>query len=473
MNNPVRSFWLQEALAGESDAEPLRADAKCDVCIIGGGFTGLWTAIRLKEAEPSLDIVLIEKDVCGGGASGRNGGFVMSLWSKFTTLKKIAGGEEAIRLCRASADAITELGAFCRENGLDPELRTDGWAWVANSEAQLGSWDETVEDLARYQVHPFRPMDRGEAAARTGSPSQIGGVFEPTSASVQPAKLARGLRQVALGRGVRIFEHTPMRGIENGNPVRVRTEKATVTADQVVLATNAWGVAFPEIRKAIVVVSSDIVATEPAPEALARLGRADGMTVSDSRMLVHYDRTTPAGRMVFGKGGGRGGLAFGSRVGARFEGQSRIADEVERYMRATYPGLDGVPRTHSWTGPIDRSRTALPTFGCLTSHPRVLFAVGYSGNGVGPSMLGGRILASLALGRKDEWSGCGLVGALHRDFSPEPIRYVGGNIVRRAIQRKDDAEDRGETPSWLVTRLAGLAPAGLSPVKQAGGDAHH
>jgi putative aminophosphonate oxidoreductase len=464
---PPRSLWLQEALAADTArAEPLRGDTRCDVCIVGGGFTGLWTAIRLKEADPALDVVLIERDVCGAGASGRNGGFVMSLWSKFTTLKKLCGAEEALRLCQASADAIHDLEHFCRDNQIDAGLRVDGWMWAATSAAQVGTWDATVDELARYQAHPFVPLDPAEVAARTGSPFHVAGVFEPSSASVQPAQLARGLRRVALERGVRIFEGTTMRGLSKTQPCRVQTGGGSVTAGQVVLATNAWGVAFAEIRKAIVVVSSDIVATDAAPDALARTGWTDGMTISDSRMLVHYYRTTPDGRVVFGRGGGRGGMAFGRHVGARFEGNSAIAGEVETWLRRTYPAHDGVPRTHSWRGPIDRSPSGLPMFGRLASYPGVLFGVGYSGNGVGPSMLGGRILASLALGRDDEWSRCGLVGRLTRGFPPEPIRFIGGNIVRYATERKDAAEDAGRKPSWLIGRLAGLAPAGLSPFKK-------
>jgi glycine/D-amino acid oxidase-like deaminating enzyme len=208
------------------------------------------------------------------------------------------------------------------------------------------------------------------------------------------------------------------------------------------------------------------VATEPIPERLAEIGWSDGMMISDSRLLVHYYRTTEDGRVAFGKGGGV--LAFGRHVGRQFEGPSPRAAEVEAAFRRTYPSLAGVRVVSSWHGPIDRSRSGLPFFGRLGGRPDVVYGVGYSGNGVGPSFLGGRILASLALGRDDEWSGSALVGVPRHGFPPEPFRYVGGSMVRAAIARAERAEDEGREPFWLDRRLIRLAPAGLVPVHREG-----
>jgi glycine/D-amino acid oxidase-like deaminating enzyme len=214
----------------------------------------------------------------------------------------------------------------------------------------------------------------------------------------------------------------------------------------------------------IVVVGSDLVATPPVPERLAAIGWNDRAGVSDSRLLVHYYRTTDEGRILFGKGGGL--LPLGRRIGRRFEGASPREAVTEAHFRRTYPQLSDVPVESSWTGPVDRSRTGLPFFGWLGDG--VLCGVGYSGNGVGPSYLGGRILASLALGRKDEWSECGLVGfpsGSGSAFPPEPVRFFGGNLVRAAIARKERSEDAGRAVGGLTRRLVALAPAGLVPVK--------
>ncbi len=430
---PVRSLWLQEALAdnenkSEKEAPELGGEVRADVCVVGGGYTGLWTALRLKEIDPTLDVVLVEADVCGGGASGRNGGFVLSWWPKFQTLEKLCGTEEALRLAHASAGAVADIGKFCADNGIDAHY---------------------------HQV----------AARRSGSPVHLGGAFEATGAIVQPALLARGLRRVALERGVRVFERSPMTQLDRrtGSP-RVRTPAGSVMASRVVVAMNAWAARFAEVRRRMVVVGSDIVATERAPDRLAAIGWTDGLSISDSRLLVHYYRTTDDGRVAFGKGGGA--LAFSRGVGARFEGESRRRDLVERAFRRTYPMLDDVRVTSSWTGPIDRTRTGLPFFWRLGGRPDVFVGVGYSGNGVGPSYLGGRILASLALGRNDEWARSGLVRSPAGRFPPEPFRFVGGHLVRGAIARKERAEDDGRRVDRLTKALVRLAPAGLVPLDQ-------
>jgi putative aminophosphonate oxidoreductase len=462
-----RSLWLQEALAAEAgvDPSPLKGEARADVCIVGGGYTGLWTALRLKELEPTTDVAIVEADICGGGASGRNGGFVLSWWSKFGSLAKLRGPSEALRLARASAETVAAIGEFCRTNQIDAGFRHDGYLWVASNPRQLGAWTQTMEDLERHGAHPFAELSSKEVASRTGSTVHVGGVFEASGAIVQPAMLARGLRRVALARGIRIFERSAMIGLGSDmDGTRVRTPGGSVRAGRVVLAMNAWAIRFREIRRRVLVVGSDIVATAPIPERLEDSGWRDGLAISDSRLLVHYYRTTGDGRIVFGKGGGE--LALGRSLGRRFEGASPRRAQVEAALRATYPLLADVPIVQSWTGPIDRSRTGLPFFGRLRHRPQVVYGVGYSGNGVGPAHVGGRILASLALGLDDEWAACPLVGLPEHGFPPEPFRYVGGQVVRAAIERKERAEDEGRRVGPLTKALVRLAPAGLVPIRR-------
>lgn len=430
---------------------------------MGGGYTGLWTALRLKELDPACEVALVERNLCGSGASGRNGGFVLSWWAKFGSLKKVCGKEEALRLARVSEEAVREVGAFCEAHGIDAHYRLDGWIWAATNTAQIGAWDSTVDEIEALGASPFVRLEPDEVARRCGSPTHLAGVLEPVAATVQPALLARGLRRLALERGVQVFERTPMLGLTRDRPRRVRTPRGTVTAERVVLALNAWGVGLPEIRKAVAVIASDVVATAPAPTRLADIGYADGLAISDSRLLVNYYRTTLDGRLVFGLGGGA--IAFRSHVGRVFEGASPRADVVERNMRTLYPMLDDVPVAASWTGPIDRTRTGLPFFARLGGRDDVFYAVGFSGNGVGPCSVGGRVLASLALGRDDDWARCGLARDPVGGFPPEPIRYLGGRTVRAAVARKERAEDEGRVPSRLDLRLVDLAPAGLVPTK--------
>ena len=462
----VRSLWLDEALAEDrNDCAPLQGDTGCDVCIVGGGYAGLWSALALKDAEPALDVALIERDVCGSGASGRNGGFLASWWSKFLSLEKICGNAEALRLARASGEAVDAIVAFCDRHGIDAQVRRDGWLWAATNAAQDGAWLDTMTALETHGEAPLVAWTPRDVAARSGSDRHLAGVYEAGAATLHPARLARGLRRVAIERGVRVFEHTALESLEHGVPAVIRTAHGRVRAERVILAMNAWAARWAAVRQAIVVVSGDIVATAPIGEHLDRIGWRDGLGISDGRALVHYYRTTPDGRVVFGKGGMSGEFCFGGHIGKAVEGASSIAGQVADGFRRTYPLLTDVDITHSWRGPIDRSDSGLPFFASLGRTGNVHYAAGFSGNGVGPCYLAGRILASLALEKRDEWSQCGLVRNPARDFPREPVRFIGSHLLRRALIAADEAADAGQAPPLAARVLGRFAPAGVSPFK--------
>jgi glycine/D-amino acid oxidase-like deaminating enzyme len=461
-----RSLWLQEALAAEDGVEsselvePIRAD----VCVVGGGYTGLWTALRVAELEPGASIALVEADICGGGPSGRNGGFALSWWPKVETLVKRVGEEEAFRLVRASAEAVDELGAFCEREGIDAHYRRGGWLWTATSPAQVGSWEGAVEAAARAGERPFEILSAEETQRRTGSPAHLGAAFEAGAATVQPALLARGLRRVAAERGVRIFEHSPMLELDREHGL-VRTPSGSVRASAVVLATGAWLAGVPELKRAIVAVSSDVIATAPMPERLEEAGWTGGESISNCRLMVHYYRTTHDGRIAFGQGGHR--HSFGGRVHDGFFAHGDSAEEhLGHDLVRLVPFAEGVDVTHCWGGPIDRTADGAPIFGSLPGAVPIVYGVGYSGNGVAPCLTAGKILASSALGRDDEWSACGLNRGVTGRFPPEPIRYVGGFVVRAAVRRKESREDDGRSVDPLTRRIAGLAPQGFFRVKR-------
>ena len=468
-----RSFWLDEALAGENTqpTPALDSDIRADVCIVGGGYTGLWTALELKEAEPAIDIVVIEKDVCASGASGRNAGFLLSLWAKYLSLEKICGESEALRLAKASDESVSEVMQFCVDNNIDADVRYDGWLWAATCAAQQGLWRETIDAIGHHGLAPIVEWPAREAAGRIGAPVHSGGAFEAHAARVQPALLGRGLRRVALERGVKIYEHTALESLTHGNPAVVRTGKAAVTADRVVLAMNAWASRWSEIRQAIVVVTGDMIVTPPIADRLEQIGWNDGLTVSDGRALVHYYRTTRDGRLAYGKGGMSGKFSFGGKVGAEVEGGSLSENVLVDAMHTTFPDLADVGMAKSWRGPIDRSKSGLPLFWHLGKAHNVFYAVGFSGNGIGPCHLAGRILSSLVLEVQDEWASCPLVRAPARDFPPEPIRLIGSKLIRHALMAKDAADDLGRKPPLAARFAARLAPAGVSPFAAAAPEA--
>jgi glycine/D-amino acid oxidase-like deaminating enzyme len=454
----TRSHWLVDALTGETpppDDRPLQGEVSADVCIVGGGYTGLWTALNIKALQPGADVVLVEADICGSGASGRNGGFVMTWWSKFATLVKLCGPEAALDLARRSEDAVASIGRFCAENDI-AGFHQGGWLWTSTNVSQVDAWKDTVDTIATFGAAPYEMLDRRQVAERSGSPVHLAGIYERNAGVVQPARLARGLAAAARRAGVRIFERSPMTELRADATPRVRTRQGQVTADRVVLAMNAWGAALPQLRRALVVVASDVVATEPVPDRLEEIGWARELSISDSRRLVNYYRISDDGRVVFGKGGGT--LAMGGRVGASYSRPSARRGEVHNQMRHIYPALWDVPISSSWRGPIDYSLTGLPFFCRLNGRDDIVVGLGFSGNGVGPSYLGGQTLAKLAVAGRDDTMPDALTRPPAGSLPPEPFRYVGGLAVRAATARKESAEDRGHRPGRLTRLLASLDP---------------
>jgi putative aminophosphonate oxidoreductase len=457
--SPHRSFWLQEIAGDAPEALPLRGEIKADVAIMGGGFVGLWTAIRIKEHSPACEVVVLEQDICGGGASGRNGGFVLSWMSKLSSLAKLFGIQEALQIARGSELAIDELGEFCRRNRIDADFRKGGWLWTATSATQLNAWEGVVRHCEQNGVTAFERLDPEEVSHRAGSPAHRAGVFVENAAVVQPAALVRGLRRVALSLGMRLFENTKVHAFTRTAPVTIRTDSGEVIAEKLVIATNAWSASIRELSRAIAVISSDMIVTASIPERLEQIGWYHDLSITDSQTMVDYYRITRDGRVAFGKGGWT--IGYGGNIGAKFDRHARRAAEVTSDFRRYYPSLKDVPIAHDWSGPIDRTPDSLPLLGCFSRHKNICYGIGWSGNGVGPSVIGGKILASLALERKDEWSNHPLVGRSASGFPPEPIRFIGAHVVRAAVASKERAEIEAKKPSRLAVQLAKLAPAGL------------
>ncbi len=243
-------------------------------------------------------------------------------------------------------------------------------------------------------------------------------------------------------------------------PLAIRTEGgALLAADKLIVAMNAWAATLPELRRSLIVVSSDIVATAPIPKRLEEIGWRGGEGITDSQMMVNYYRTTHDGRIAFGKG--TAALHYAGRIGSHLDRSARRGATVTAEFRRSYPALADVPIEHDWGGPIDRTPNSLPLLGHLGGQDHILYGVGWSGNGVGPSLIGSRVLASLALELDDSWSQTPLVDRAHQRFPPEPLRYLGGHLVRRGVINKEAAERDGQQPGRLAVRLAKLAPAGL------------
>lgn len=461
-----RCPWLREAIApGETDCPELAGSHRADICIVGGGYAGMWTALEIKARAPATSIAIIEADICGGGASGRNSGMVLSQWAKFASLEAFCGTAEAIRLGNTFASSAENLRQFCLDHQIDAEFRNDGWIWGATCDRHVGSWRRILADLAKHDLAPFKELSGNEIADRTGSPSFLAGIYDPRAATIHPGKLARGLRRVVLKAGIQIYENSPMIGLRRSSPPMVQTAKGSITAERVVLTMNAWSTAIPELRSAILVIASDDAITAPVPDLLEKLGYKGKPLMGDSQLFVTGFRTTADHRFNPGVSGGVigfGKMGFGHGAGNRFEGRSPREQDIRASVRRGFAALAELPFVDSWHGPIDRTRSGLPLFGKLPKHPEILYGYGFSGNGIATTPIGGRILTSLALGERDEWSECGLVRAPERWLPPEPIRYVGAHMVRAAIKHKDALDHQGRDPGLIVRSLAGLAPGGIT-----------
>lgn len=456
----ARSLWLQQALNGPDPHEhpAFEGHERTDVCIIGGGFTGLWTALELKRRAPGTAVTLVEADVCGAGASGRNGGFALTWWAHFQHLVSLCGPEAAIGLAQRAERAVEQIGEFCRERGIEDAFSMHGWVWAATNPSQVGAWEQTVRLLDQLGARPYRELSGHELSELCGSQQHLAGLFEPVSASVQPARLARELARAAREAGVQIYERSQVRAIAYGPQTRVVLERGSIVTDQVVLAVNAWAARIREIGSGLVVVASDVIATAAAPERIAEAGIRPGVCISDGRRLVHYYHATAEGRLIFGKGGGT--LAYDNRITARFDHPGRRERAIRSQLLRTYPALWDIPVAERWSGPIDYSLSGLPFFVRLREAPAVLVCAGFSGDGVGPSRLAGEILAELAA----DGGSAGLPAALRsvpsRPLPPEPIRFLGGRLVRSAIARKEHSEDHGLRPRAADRLLAALDPTG-------------
>lgn len=457
-----RVLWLDhEAGAPRLTPQPaLTGAVSADVCIVGGGLLGLWTALKILELKPEADVCVLEASTCGFGASGRNAGFAMSLWSKSASLVKRADAAEAARLARASDAALDEIEQFCQAEDVDCGFRMPGWLWTATAPAQVDSWTSTVAAAKSLGGDPFVELSKAEVRARLGTQNVYGGIFEPHCATVDPGRLVAGLRAAALRRGVRIHEHSPVLDIDRTTQT-VTCPQGTVSSRQLVLATNAWLAKLPELRRVIVPVSADVIATEPVPEFFAS-GWSGGEAWTNSSIIADFARPTVDQRIVIGRGAAA--MAYAGHLGRGFLQNPPRTKEISTALSTLIPALDEAAVTHSWSGPVDRTSDGLPIVSRLPG-TQILFAGGFSGNGVAPTNIFGRMLASLALGIDDEWSSSSYIGMPDYRFPPEPVRYVGGVLVRRAVRSQIAAVDAGRPVSPLTRRLVGLYPSGLMKVE--------
>jgi glycine/D-amino acid oxidase-like deaminating enzyme len=461
MTAPVRqaraSWWMEEARAAlEPEPQPpLSGDTTADVVILGGGYTGLWTAWFLTERDPGCDVVLLESDeLCGSGPSGRNGGFCSGMWEDLEALVRFFGETEAVRMAEAAQRSVGEIEAWLDANGVDAWFTRSGHLTIATSAAQDDAWAPLVATANRLGVgERFVALASDAVQERCRSPVFRAGLLQPDNATLQPARLALGLRGALLARGVRIHESSPVTRFREGPPVDVETATGSVRAERGVLALGAWSASLPAFRRSIVPRGTYIVITEPAPDRLAEIGWTGGEGLADWRTALRYFRTTPDGRIAFGAAAATAGAGVGLGPRLRYDPPSivKLVDDFRRF----FPSWADVRFEAAWGGPMDVTGRHLPSFGTLPAGS-LHYGVGYTGGGVGPCHLGGKILSALALGVEDEHTSLPLVDLALQRFPPEPLLSIGAAVTQHAIVRTDEAQDDGLRPNPLTGFLARL-----------------
>jgi glycine/D-amino acid oxidase-like deaminating enzyme len=447
-------YWLDEA-GPRTATKPLTGDSRADFVVVGGGYAGMWVAWALREEAPDARIVVLEARACGDGPSGRNAGFANSFWHRMAELEAEFGGVAALDICREASRSVDAIGEWADRQGIDVWFRKGGHVKAAANPAQEGRWLPSVEACARLGAgEEFASLSEEQVRARCSSPRLGAGAFMRASATVQPARLVLGLRDALLRVGVGVHEHTRARRIEaRADGVIVETDGGRVLAPAAVVAINAAAAGFRPLRGRIAVTSTHMVITEQVPDVLERAGWTADECISTAGTYLNYFRTTPDRRIAFGWGGGR--IAYGARLGGRIQDDAEIAERLRADLLTFFPELGDRRIAGAWGGPVDVSPIHLPEVGTLPDG-RIHYVHGFTGNGVGPAHLAGRIIASLALDRRDELTRLALVEPSHAPVPPEPIRYLGGTLVRAALVRKEEREDAGREADPLTSLVVDL-----------------
>jgi len=452
------SLWLDTCGDDLSPRPALAGDRDVDVAIVGAGYTGLWTAYYLAVADPGLRVALVEREVAGFGASGRNGGWCSADFpASREAVARRAGREAALALHRAMLDTVDEVGRVVAAERIGADYLKGGTLRLATSPAQVDRIRSRVAADRAWGLSEAdsRWLDPAEARQRLAADGVLGAVYRPHCARLHPGRLVRGLARVVEARGVTVYERTPALAVLPagcvGRPATVRTPGGQLRAGVVVRATEAYTAQLPGLHRAVVPVYSLMVATEPLPPAFwAAVGWAGRETVTDGRHLLVYAQRTADDRIAFG---GRGApYHWGSRVRPGQDRDPRVFAALQAALHRLLPGTGEAAITHRWGGPLGVPRDWHPSVG-LDRAAGLAWAGGYAGDGVGTANLAGRTLADLVLGRDTELTRLPWVGHRSPRWEPEPLRWVGVNALRRVAASADAVESRTGRPARRAALL--------------------
>jgi len=444
------SLWFDQLPGSLTPRDPLPGPTTVDVAIIGAGFTGLWTAYYLKARDPSLRIAVLEAEIAGFGASGRNGGWCSALYPvSIATLAGEVGRDAAVAQYRAMQGAVAEVVRVAGAEGIAADIAVGGTIVLARSAPQLERAAHEAAAARGYGLD-VALLDAEAARARLAASDVLGGTYTPHCAAIQPARLVRGLAEIVAARGVPIFEQTRVQRVDAGV---VHTDRGAVRADIVVRATEGYSAGLPGSRRVLAPVYSLIVATEPLPESVwEEIGLRERETFSDHRHLIIYGQRTADDRMVFG---GRGApYHLGSRIRPGYDRVPKVFAALERTLHELFPVLRKTTLTHRWGGPLGIARDWHASVG-LDRSSGLGWAGGYVGDGVATTNLAGRTLADLITGFESDLTTLPWVGHRSPNWEPEPLRWLAANAGLHAMTWADHAENR----RGRASRMAALVNA--------------
>ncbi|HEY1650249.1 MAG TPA: FAD-dependent oxidoreductase [Acidimicrobiales bacterium] len=450
------SLWW-EAVPVPLPARPaLAEDLSVDVCIVGGGFTGLWTAHSLCRADSSLRIAVVEREVAGFGASGRNGGWCSALFATSDAALARRHGHDAMHaMRRAMQETVDVVGASAASEDIDCHFEKGGTVDLVRSEAQRERALAAVDEARAlgFGEEDLRWLGPIETRAVVGAAGVLGATFTPHCAAIQPALLARGLADAIERDGVRLFEQTEVTDVRRGTTggTSVVTRGGTIRAEVVVRATEAWTPTLPGQHRDIVPVYSLMVATEPLDLSFwSEAGLRDRATFADHRHMIIYGQRTADGRLAFG---GRGApYHYGSAVRPAFDREPAVHALLRATLIDLFPALDEAQFTHAWGGPLGIPRDWHSSVGFDRSSG-LAWAGGYVGDGVATSNLAGRTLADLITGADSDLTGLPWVNHHSPRWEPEPLRWVGVNAGLWTMKLADRSETRRGRPSKTAAVL--------------------
>lgn len=434
-STPVFDCFWDASREVREPTPPVRGDIDVDVAIVGAGYTGLSSAYHLKLADPSLRVAILEAEHAGHGASGRNGGFVMTLFGSSVPLMKMLHGKERVREAHHfMVRAIDSLEETIARHGIDCDYARTGFLRVATAPAYVPRIRSEIELFQSLGIHDLQWVDADWVRARVDGPGFLGACWEPHCGSLNPAKWTDALRRLATGAGATLYEHSPVTSVSrSGGRHRLKTPGGTVSADRIVYATNGYSHRVPGMRFSQIPAFTYVVVTEPLSDAqLAAIGWSGREGIEDGRNFMHYFRLLPDRRIL--AGGGPGLVPFAGRMG--HDSSPKAWAHLENFIVETFPQLRGIRVTNRWGGAFSMTPDFTPRIARLAGGSAVC-SIGCTGHGVAMTQMNGQIVRDLVLDRKTDLTDLWFVDRRSLPMPPEPIQSAVTSVVMAAMVADD------------------------------------